>query len=89
MYRYITLIFLFLSYSFICAADIPAGNTLTGTVADAKGLPLQGAIVEIPDLKVGTVADSNGHYILENLPKGKFIIVASLISYSKTRKATP
>ncbi len=35
-------------------------------------------------MKVGTVTDSNGYYLLENIPKGNFIIVASLISYSKT-----
>ena len=84
MYRYITLIFLFLTYGFNGHAEIPAGITLSGTVKDVKGLPLQGAIVEIPDLKVGAVADSNGYYIIENLPKGKYIVVASLISYSKT-----
>ncbi len=83
MYRYIILITLSVSFSLICCAKIPAGNSLSGTVKDAKGLPLQGAIVEIPDLKVGTVADSNGFYTLENLPNGKFLVIASMISFSK------
>ncbi len=84
MHRYIILVFLSIYYTAVCPAKTPAGNTLSGTVKDTKGLPLQGAIIEIPDLKVGTVADSNGYYMLENLPNGRFVIVASLISYSKT-----
>jgi len=81
MFKYI-LIFIFLSFTIraIAAPD----NSLQGTVRDSKGFPLEGAIVEVPDLKVGTVTDSIGSYIIKNLPKGKFIVVASLISYSKT-----
>ena len=84
MYKRIVFIFFTIFYSIAGGAKLPAGNTLSGTVKDAKGAPLQGAVVEIPDLKVGSVTDSNGYYLLENIPKGNFIIVASLISYSKT-----
>ena len=61
----------------------PTGNSLKGTVKDSHGAPLPGAVVEIPDLKMGTTTDTDGTYLIGNLPKGKFLIVASLISYSK------
>ena len=80
-----TIFFLFaILLSFEAKAKVPVNNSLKGTVKDNHGNPLPGAVVEVPDLKVGTVADSTGHYIISNLPKGKFIIIASLISYSKT-----
>jgi iron complex outermembrane receptor protein len=60
-----------------------AGNSLSGSVKDSKGQALPGAVIEIPDLKTGTVADTNGNYVLTGLPKGKFVVIASLISYSK------
>ena len=84
MYKHLIFIFFTLLLSLSGIAKLPAGNnTLIGKVKDAAGAVLQGAVVEIPDLKVGTVTDSNGNYVIENLPKGKFIVVASLISYSK------
>ena len=83
MYRYITVFILILLSGFKDYAIIPTNNSLRGTVKDNTGALLQGAVVEVPDLKVGTVTDSNGNYVLNNLPKGKFIVVASIISYSK------
>lgn len=62
----------------------PPGNTLKGTVKDNSGHSLPGAVVEIPDLKTGTVTDTGGNYFIDNLPKGRFVAIASLLSYSKT-----
>lgn len=62
---------------------MPGNNSLKGAIKDMQGHTLPGAIIEIPDLKTGTVADSNGKYEISNLPKGKFIVVASLISFAK------
>jgi len=84
MYRYIFFFFFSIILSFEGYADLPPNNSLSGTVRDKKGLPIQGAVVEIPDLKAGAVADSNGKYIISGLPRGKFLIVGSLISYAKT-----
>ncbi len=84
MYKQIIFCILFLMFH-IAGYAAPSGNcTLTGVVKDSKGNALEGAVVEFPDLKVGTVADSAGRYTIDNLPKGKFIVVASLISYAKT-----
>lgn len=61
---------------------IPAINTLKGTVKDIKGQPLQGAIVSIPDLKTGAATDSNGQYIITNLPQGAYLVQVRLLSYT-------
>jgi iron complex outermembrane receptor protein len=61
-----------------------AANTLKGSVKDSKGQTLPGAVIAVPDLKIGTVADSNGNYLLTGVPKGKFVVVASLLSYATT-----
>jgi iron complex outermembrane receptor protein len=84
MYRYIFIFFSIIFLSFTTKAKMPGNNSLHGTVKDSKGVPLQGAVVEIPDLKIGTVTDSAGYFLLDNLPKGKFVVIASLISFSKT-----
>jgi iron complex outermembrane recepter protein len=81
MYRFIKL-FIPAMLLFCSTRAVPV-NSLRGTVKDSKGVALQGAVVEIPDLRIGTVTDSIGSYFLNNVPKGKFAVVASLISFSK------
>jgi len=83
MFKKIFMCLLLISVSSKLLAHAPEGNTLRGTVTDTRGHALQGAIVELPDLKQGTITDSNGHFLINGLPKGKFIVVVSLISYSK------
>ncbi len=58
-------------------------NVISGFVKDKNGAPLEGVVVELPDIKTGTVTDSSGAYTIADLPKGKFIVVASLISFAK------
>jgi iron complex outermembrane receptor protein len=77
------LVFLF-AFLLSFANNAFAGNTLKGIVRDSKGYPMQGAVIELPDLKIGTVADSAGNYIIADVPKGKYTVVVSLISFAKT-----
>ncbi|MCW3123882.1 MAG: TonB-dependent receptor [Flavipsychrobacter sp.] len=84
MYKQIIFFFLLMQVSISVMAVTPPGNTLTGVVKDNKGNPLPGAIVELPDMKIGTAADSLGVFLIKDLPKGKFIVIASLVSYSRT-----
>ena len=83
MIKNILVLLVSLLMGFWASAKPPAGNSLSGHVKDNSGKPLEGAIVELPDLKVGTATDSNGYYIISNVPKGKFIAVVSMISFSK------
>jgi iron complex outermembrane receptor protein len=60
-----------------------ARSTLSGTVIDKKtNKPLPQATVSIPDLKMGVVADSNGHYVFASLPAGTFLVTANNVGYS-------
>ena len=59
-----------------------AGNGLRGRVTDNHGNPLQGAIIEITDLKTGAATDSLGEFHIINLPKGTYIVEIHLLSYS-------
>ena len=75
------LIFLFLS---LAAQSLWAQNKIEGNIFDETTKdPLPGATVYIPDLKKGTAADVDGHFILEDLPKGNFLAEISEIGYAK------
>ncbi len=84
MQKYIILLIFSVLVIPLSRAANPLNNALSGTVKDNEGRPLQGVVIEIPDMKVGTTTDSNGFYVLENLQKGKFAVVASIISYSRS-----
>jgi iron complex outermembrane receptor protein len=61
---------------------INAQNKITGKITDnITGDAIPGATVYIPELKTGTIADINGVYKIENLPKAKVIIQVSFLGY--------
>jgi iron complex outermembrane recepter protein len=59
----------------------PVTGTLTGTVT-IDGKPLVGATVTIPDLRKGTVTDGDGKYIINNIPKGVYLVEISYVGYA-------
>lgn len=67
-----------------------AQQQLKGYVEDAEnGTPLSGAIVSIPELKVGAATDTAGNFVLTNLPSGTFTCQASYLGYENvTQKIT-
>ena len=61
-------------------------NTFKAIIRDDKTkLPLTGASAIVPDLKIGTTADTTGLITL-NIPNGKFEIEFSFIGYGKVEK---
>jgi iron complex outermembrane recepter protein len=59
-----------------------AQNKITGKITDnITGESIPGATIYIPELKTGTIADINGVYKIENLPKVKVIIQVSFLGY--------
>jgi iron complex outermembrane recepter protein len=61
--------------------DPPAGS-LTGIVTDkGSGKPIAGASIAIPDLRTGTVTDSDGKFSLSKLPAGSYLVQVSFIGY--------
>src|SRR5258708_1943258 len=79
------ILFLMSAVSF---ADVKSPNdaivgTLTGTVTDkADGKPVIGATVSIPDLRIGAITDVNGHYTLNHIPKGIYLLQVTYIGYA-------
>jgi len=64
------------------ADDGGGTGTLSGTVTDkADGKAIIGATVSIPDLRIGAVTDISGHYTLNRLPKGVYLLQVSYIGY--------
>ncbi|MES2702622.1 MAG: TonB-dependent receptor [Bacteroidota bacterium] len=59
-----------------------AANLLKGKITDEHGKVLEGVIVEIADLKSGAASDSNGYYIIRNLPRGRFVAEVHLLGYT-------
>ena len=59
-----------------------AQNSLTGKITDDEDhRAVIGASIYMPDLKRGAVTDINGNYIIQNLPKGNFLIECKYIGY--------
>lgn len=57
------------------------GFTLSGTIANTKGEFLPGTSIYIPDLKKGTIADLNGHYNLNNIQPGVYLVEVKFVGY--------
>ncbi|MDB5139936.1 MAG: hypothetical protein JWR12_1852 [Mucilaginibacter sp.] len=78
----ISLLFTSLTSTAAAGPDVPNG-TLTGTVTDkADGKPVIGATVSVPDVRNGSITDVNGHYTLNNLPKGVYLVQVSYLGYA-------
>ncbi|SEA06607.1 iron complex outermembrane recepter protein [Arachidicoccus rhizosphaerae] len=62
--------------------DVFTEGTLEGVITDKKtGAPISGASIFIPDLKIGAVTDSAGHYAFKHLPKGIYLVHITAIGY--------
>ena len=61
---------------------INAQNKITGKITDEKtGEAIPGATVYIPELKTGDLADINGVYEIDNLPRVQVIVQVSFLGY--------
>ena len=82
--------FLLLSSSSIPAFPNPirdvhffAGGKLQGKVMDiSSGIPLEGAVIYIHEIKIGTTSSKDGTYQIANIPAGKYLVEVSFIGYS-------
>jgi len=63
-----------------------AQNQITGKITDHNNLPLAGTTVLLPEINKGTVTDTNGNYVLNNLPTGEIRIQFSRIGYHNVIK---
>jgi len=86
MIRYILAILLLLPQYTYALGGIK-NNKLIGKITDSdNGIALPGVSIFIPELQKGTVSDTKGNYIMENLPNGKITIQFSFIGYESSIK---
>lgn len=84
MIRYILAIVLLLP-QFSYALSETKNNKLTGKITDlVDGTAIPGVSIFIPELQKGTVSNTNGEYLIENLPNGKITIQFSFIGYESS-----
>ena len=76
--KHIIVIILFSSFS-IAGTD----GTIRGRVTDDKGEGLPGTQVYISGTSFGTMTDTEGNYILLNIPVGEYDVVFAMIGYSQ------
>ena len=74
--RYIIFLLLMLNV-FYAGTD----GTIRGQVVDLDGAPLIGAQIYIPSLSIGTTADTDGNYIIINIPVGDYEINCQMIGH--------
>ncbi len=66
----------------LAITNLYSQNTIKGTVAEANtNEKLAYVNIYIPSLEKGTSTNDNGHFLLENLPAGKYNILFSMIGY--------
>ena len=66
----------------ILAEIVPASQTsLRGKITDKNGEPIVGVSLYFPDLKTGTVTNSDGNYTIDNLPKRKMVVQINSVGY--------
>jgi iron complex outermembrane receptor protein len=67
------------------ATKVPTDDvtgTLTGIITDkVDGKPIIGASVNVPDIHNGSITDVNGHFSLNNLPRGIYLVQVSYLGY--------
>lgn len=79
--------FLFLFLILAASAGLMAQTVrLKGTITDKKGNALVGATVYLPDLKKGTVSETDGSYQLTDLPQGDQTVIVSFIGFEADKR---
>jgi len=72
---YTLILILFINFTHLSAQQI------VGKVVDNQEIPLQGAIVEIPELNKITVTDKDGFFKLSNLPKNELSLQVKFVGF--------
>ena len=60
-------------------ASLMAQKRVTGTVIDADGMPVIGATIKVAGAKLGTVTDTEGKFVLPNVPASAKTLSVSFI----------
>ncbi|MFZ4427293.1 MAG: TonB-dependent receptor [Saprospiraceae bacterium] len=73
---------------FLAGISASAQNAaIRGTVLDKKdGVPLPFATIRIEGTDIGTVANTEGFFILSDIPPGDYVVVIELLGYGAVRE---
>ncbi|RRN78200.1 TonB-dependent receptor [Pseudoxanthomonas sp. SGD-10] len=63
-----------------------AQNVLSGKITDENGVALPGALISITQTKLNTIANSEGIYVLKNIPQGKQTVLVSAVGMKAQTK---
>jgi TonB-linked SusC/RagA family outer membrane protein len=63
-----------------------AQTNLAGTVVSGTGEPLAGVQLSLPSLQMGTLTNTDGRYVIQNVPNGAQILRAELIGYESLQR---
>ncbi|HXS36433.1 MAG TPA: TonB-dependent receptor [Flavipsychrobacter sp.] len=78
------IVFLILS---ILLTSYLRAQTLSGKITDSiTHEPISGAIVYIPELKLGTTTDDNGNFKISHIPKGSYEMEVKILGYATFTK---
>ncbi len=76
------LFYIYIPLLLCLSINAKAQNQISGMIRDSKnGEPLHVASIYIPDLKIGTISNVAGEYLLRNVQSGTYLIEISLIGY--------
>lgn len=71
----------------LLASYLHAQCSLAGKVTDVNGQPIVGAHVMLLQSKKGALTDTEGRYVIENVPLGEHQIYVSHVSYRSLKRA--
>ena len=80
------LVLLFVLISTLVQAQAQTG-TVSGRVTDEKNAGVPGATVLIEGTTIGTAANSDGTYVISNVPAGPQTVAVSFVGYTTFRKS--
>lgn len=70
----------------LLGCTISYSQTVSGKVMSVDGTELIGASIAVEGLDIGTISDTDGSYMLKNVPTGEHVITASYVGYSPVSK---
>ena len=75
------IVFIFCSFAFYNLTFAQSGN-LTGVISDEQGLAVPFASIIVTGSNKGTVSDTNGKFLILNVPPGKQTILVEYLGYA-------
>lgn len=75
-----------LTVALLLSSGAHAQFQISGTVKDAKGIPIEGASVQVLQHHAASLTNGQGKYVLKDIENGKIEVVAKLLGYSPERK---